>query len=179
MLVNVLVEIEALKEKTFTYSVPSYLEPKVKVGVRVIVPFGNKKINGIVLNYVDSSLYDTKDIIEVLDDNEILSEELILLGKKMSKMYISPLMSCYLSMLPSALKFNKNNTKIKYSIYYEKVNDLDKPSRGELNILELFKNNECVSNSDIKNKVSECNQILANNRMIYNDLCCLNPLAVV
>ena len=48
MLVSVLVEIEALKEKTFTYSVPSYLEPNVKVGKRVCVPFGKKRINGII-----------------------------------------------------------------------------------------------------------------------------------
>ena len=152
MLVSVLVEIEALKEKTFTYSVPSNLESNVKVGVRVVVPFGKKKINGIVISYADSCEYDVKDIIDVLDDSPILSEELISLGKIMSKMYISPLMSCYLSMLPSALKFNKNNTKIKYSIYYEKVGNLDNPSKGELNILNLFNDNKYVSNSLIKNK---------------------------
>ena len=152
MLVSVLVEIEALKEKTFTYSVPSNLESSVKVGVRVVVPFGKKKINGIVISYADSCEYDVKDIIDVLDDSPILSEELISLGKIMSKMYISPLMSCYLSMLPSALKFNKNNTKIKYSIYYEKVGNLDNPSKGELNILNLFNDNKYVSNSLIKNK---------------------------
>ncbi len=152
MLVSVLVEIEALKEKTFTYSVPSYLEPNVKVGKRVCVPFGKKRINGIIIDIIDKSEYEVKDIIDILDDKEVLTEELIKLGKKMSKMYISPLMSCYLSMLPSALKFNNNNTKIKYSIYYEKIKDLDNPSKGELNILNLFNNNKYVKSSDIKNK---------------------------
>lgn len=153
MLVSVLVEIEAFKEKTFTYSVPSNLESKVKIGMRVSVPFGSRKIKGIILNFVTNCEYETKDIIDVLDEEPILNEELIELGKKMSKMYVTSLMSCYLAMLPSALKFNKNNTKIKYNVYYEKINNLDNPSKGELNILNLFNNTNIVSNALIKNKV--------------------------
>ena len=108
MFASVLVEIESLKEKTFTYSIPSNLKNNISVGMRVIVPFGNRKINGIIIDLVNNSSFETKDIIKVLDDKPILSEELILLGKFMSDKYISPLMSCYLTMLPSALKFNKN-----------------------------------------------------------------------
>ena len=152
MLISVLVEIESFNEKTFTYSVPKHLEKNIKLGVRVSVPFGKRKIRGIVIGYVDKSEYETKDIIDILDDEAILNEELIELGKKMSKMYICNLMSCYLSMLPSALKFNNNNTKIKYDTYYEKVNMLDNPSKGELTILNLFNNTNVVKSSLIKNK---------------------------
>ena len=153
MLISVLVEIESFKEKTFTYSVPHNLKSKVKVGVRVVVPFGNRKLRGIVIDYVDNTEYEAKDIIEVLDDSPILNEELIELGKKMSKMYICSLMSCYLSMLPSALKFNNNTTKIKYEVYYEKIKDIDNPTKGELNILNLFDSQKEVKSSLIKNKV--------------------------
>ena len=48
MFVKVLIEINALEDKTFTYSVPSNLTCKIKVGIRVIVPFGKKELNGIV-----------------------------------------------------------------------------------------------------------------------------------
>ena len=151
MFASVLVEIESLKEKTFTYSIPSNLKNNISVGMRVIVPFGNRKINGIIIDLVDNPSFETKDIIKVLDDNPILSEELILLGKFMSDKYISPLMSCYLTMLPSALKFNKNKTKIKYKIYYEKIGDLDNPSKAEDNILKLF-DKDIVEKELIKNK---------------------------
>lgn len=152
MLVSVLVEIKALNEKTFTYSVPTNLIPKAKLGVRVSVPFGSRSLNGLIIGYEKYSEYETKDIIDVLDEEPILSEELIKLGKMMSEKYICSLMSCYQCMLPSALKFNKKDIKIKYEKYVEKINDLDNPSKGEVNILNLFNNNNLVKYSDIKNK---------------------------
>ena len=152
MLVSVLVEIKALNEKTFTYSVPTNLIPKVKLGVRVSVPFGSRSLNGLIIGYEKNSEYETKDIIDVLDEEPILNEELIELGKIMSQKYICSLMSCYQCMLPSALKFNKKDIKIKYEKYVEKINDLDNPSKGEANILNLFNNSNLVKYSDIKNK---------------------------
>lgn len=152
MLVSVLVEIKALNEKTFTYSVPTNLIPKAKLGVRVSVPFGSRSLNGLIIGYEKYSEYETKDIIDVLDEEPILNEELIELGKIMSQKYICSLMSCYQCMLPSALKFNKKDIKIKYEKYVEKINDLDNPSKGEVNILNLFNNSNLVKYSDIKNK---------------------------
>lgn len=152
MLVSVLVEIKALNEKTFTYSVPTNLIPKAKLGVRVSVPFGSRSLNGLITSYEEYSEYETKDIIGVLDEEPILNEELIELGKIMSQKYICSLMSCYQCMLPSALKFNKKDIKIKYEKYVEKINDLDNPSKGEVNILNLFNNSNLVKYSDIKNK---------------------------
>lgn len=152
MLVSVLVEIKSLNEKTFTYSVPTNLIPKAKLGVRVSVPFGSRSLNGLIIGYEKNSEYETKDIIDVLDEEPILNEELIKLGKMMSERYICSLMSCYQCMLPSALKFNKKDIKIKYEKYVEKINDLDNPSKGEVNILNLFNNNNLVKYSDIKNK---------------------------
>lgn len=152
MLVSVLVEIKSLNEKTFTYSVPTNLIPKAKLGVRVSVPFGSRSLNGLIIGYEKNSEYETKDIIDVLDEKPILNEELIELGKMMSERYICSLMSCYQCMLPSALKFNKKDIKIKYEKYVEKINDLDNPSKGEVNILNLFNNSNLVKYSDIKNK---------------------------
>ena len=152
MLVSVLVEIKSLNEKTFTYSVPTNLIPKAKLGVRVSVPFGSRSLNGLIIGYEKNSEYETKDIIDVLDEEPILNEELIELGKIMSEKYICSLMSCYQCMLPSALKFNKKDIKIKYEKYVEKINDLDNPSNGETNILNLFNKSKLVKYSDIKNK---------------------------
>ena len=91
---------------------PTNLIPKVKLGVRVSVPFGSRSLNGLIIGYETYSEYETKDIIDVLDEEPILSEELINLGKVMSQKYICSLMSCYQCMLPSALKFNKKDIKI-------------------------------------------------------------------
>ena len=152
MLVSVLVEIKALKEKTFTYSVPLCLESKVKLGVRVKVPFGKIELSGLIIGYEIGSEYETKDIIEILDDEPILNKELIELGKYMSKKYICSLMSCYQCMLPSALKFNNKKVNIKYEKFIEKVCVLDNPTKGEKTILDLFNDTNIVKYSCIKNK---------------------------
>ena len=50
MTIEVLVELKLKKiDKTFTYSVPQNLEEQIKVGIRVLVPFGKQKLEGFVL----------------------------------------------------------------------------------------------------------------------------------
>ena len=51
MEVKVLVELKAKSiEKTFTYNVPIDIEDKIKIGIRVLVPFANRKLEGFVLD---------------------------------------------------------------------------------------------------------------------------------
>ena len=51
MYVDVLVELKAKKiDKTFTYLVPENFKDKVKIGIRVLVPFGKQTLEGFVLN---------------------------------------------------------------------------------------------------------------------------------
>lgn len=35
--------------KAFTYQIPSSLQNKLKVGMKVLVPFNNRQVHGIVL----------------------------------------------------------------------------------------------------------------------------------
>ena len=51
MVAEVLVEIKARNvDKCFSYNIPQNLIDKVKIGIRVSVPFGKQNIEGIVLN---------------------------------------------------------------------------------------------------------------------------------
>ncbi len=154
MYVDVLIEINRLEDKTFTYNVPSNLKEEIKVGKRVTIPFGNKKLNGIITNIKkeNKSGYDLKDVIDILDDEPLLNDEMLLLGKFMSDTYLCSLMSCYQSMIPSALKFNKKKVNIKYESYITKLKDIDNPTKWESNILNLFNDNKMVLKRDIKNK---------------------------
>ena len=62
----------------FTYSVPQSLEGQVRVGVRVLVPFGRSKTYvGIVdKSSVNCQLSDVnyKDVLQVLDASPILTD---------------------------------------------------------------------------------------------------------
>ena len=127
MTIDVLVEINInKKDKTFTYLVPDNLINKVSVGKRVLVPFGKQVIEGFILginNDIDNNL---KEIIDVIDEERILNEELLKLGKKISDTTVSNLVSVYQAMLPKGYKASKKSTVKDKLVGYLKVIDKDK-----------------------------------------------------
>lgn len=79
-------------QRTFTYSVPESLAPFVQRGSYVLVPFGTKKVSGIVVDFPETtSLTSIKPIIDILDPKPIVSERLMRLGEWMADYYCSPL----------------------------------------------------------------------------------------
>mgnify|MGYP004510007945 FL=1 len=117
MVANVLVELSNRNiDKTFTYNIPNELENLIKVGIRVLVPFGKQTLEGFVLSISENtnSEIELKDIIKPIDDEVILNEELLELGKFIKRKTLSTLISAYQVMLPKALKADKK-TKINKS----------------------------------------------------------------
>ena len=120
MYVGVLVELSNKNiDKIFTYSVPSFLQDKMKVGIRVEVPFGRQILEGFVISFINDVSIETKDIISITSDDVILNEELLALGKIMQKETLSTLISCYQVMLPKALKAKKGSVvNVKFDTFY-------------------------------------------------------------
>lgn len=117
MYVDVLVEIISGKDQTFTYKCN---DKNIKVGMRVLVPFGRQKIEGFVvkINQEKNFDYEIKEVIDVIDESPVINEEMLNLGKYISKKTLSPLIKCYQTMLPSALKAgSKKNVNKKYQTY--------------------------------------------------------------
>ena len=111
MFADVLVELKAKRiDKTFTYLIPNNLIDKVKVGIRVLVPFGKQTLEGFVLNIEkDKDIdYELKEIIDIVDEEPVLNEEMLELGKYISLKTLCNLIHAYQTMLPAALKAHKN-----------------------------------------------------------------------
>lgn len=127
MYIDVLVELKAKKlDKTFTYNVPSNLIDKIEIGKRVLVSFGKQVLEGFILSINNSSNFDyeLKDIIDVIDDDRIINEEMLELGKYIQKKTLCTLISAYQTMLPSALKAKKNFfVNKKYDTYLTIIDD--------------------------------------------------------
>ena len=92
----------------FTYSVPQPLGEQVKIGVRVLVPFGrNKTYVGIVAKTHRGPLpseFQIKNILQVLDVAPILLDTQFALWQWISDYYMSPIGEVYKAALPSGLK---------------------------------------------------------------------------
>jgi primosomal protein N' (replication factor Y) len=90
-------------DQTFTYSLPLTLQHRVQVGTRVIVPFGTRKLTGVVLAVHDTKPeIAVKDAFRLVDPQPVLDDELIALGRWISGYYCSPLGEVLRSMLPLA-----------------------------------------------------------------------------
>ena len=98
MVCECLVELEhVFIDKTFTYKINKEQLPLLKVGMRVVVPFGKQTLEGFVLKIYenkDVSLENKlKEIISIVDTYPILNEELLTLGKYISKNTLCSLMN--------------------------------------------------------------------------------------
>ncbi len=117
MYADILVEINSL-EKTFTYKIGDGVH--ALVGMRALVPFGNRELEGFIMKiYCDGDFdYEVKEIIKLVDDHPVINEEMMELGKYISKKSLSTLIRAYQTMLPRALKArNKEKTNKKYMTY--------------------------------------------------------------
>ena len=167
MIIGVLVEITNKNvDKIFDYSVPSNLESKIKIGIRVSVPFGKMTLEGFVLEIKNDKTTDKelKEIIDVVDEDIIVNEELLELGKKMSKTTLASLMSCFGVMLPKALKAKSGSSvNIRYDTYYRLnnySNDI-KFTTKQLQIINLIKEKKLVIRKELVNiSLSSLNSLI-------------------
>ncbi len=118
-------------DKLYTYIV----KDDVKPGMRVLVNFGKSYRVGIVLflheNYIGDHFDKLKEIHSVLDDEPIISKELIKLGLWMKERYLIGYSKAFSPILPPG-----NLQKIKKKIVIEKYpygEDLEKLNSVDLN----------------------------------------------
>jgi primosomal protein N' (replication factor Y) (superfamily II helicase) len=90
-------------DQAFTYSLPLTLQPRVRAGARVVVPFGARKLTGVALRIHDETPEaPVKDAFRLIDSEPVLSDELIALARWISGYYCAPLGEVLRSMLPLA-----------------------------------------------------------------------------
>jgi primosomal protein N' (replication factor Y) len=87
---------------TFTYAIPQHLSNADLVGSRVVVPFRNRAMVGVVVALVanPSAGKKTKEIVELLDVVPALPQKLIELGTWVSRYYVAPIGETLRAMLP-------------------------------------------------------------------------------
>lgn len=172
MIAKVLVEINNINvDKTFDYIVPFEYIEKIKIGMRVKVPFASRELEGFVLDLVNSTddNYELKEIISIVDTEPILNNELLHLGQFMSKKYFSTLISCYQTMLPKALKAQNKTTINKKMIKYVELcsNSFPKLKSNQEKIVEYLRINGKVKKEEVnKISVSGVNTLIKNGIII-------------
>ena len=96
---EVSVNSPAAQRRTFSYTVPPGLN--ITVGQAIRVPFGEKVLQGIVIELTDyPAVEETREISSTIDPHPLLSPARIALARWLSKRYLSPLFDAVAPMLP-------------------------------------------------------------------------------
>lgn len=108
-------EVDRVFDYSAAFDIPS--------GSRVEVPFGNRRLEGFVIRKKENSSHETKDIIRVLDEKKVLSDEMLELAAYLNKYknlrYIDVLRLC----IPSKLRGNR--VKIQQKAFITLTGDAD------------------------------------------------------
>jgi len=95
-------------DQLFTYALPETLRHRVQTGCRILVPFGVRKLTGIILRCHDEKPAVTaRDALRLLDSEPVLSGELIALGRWIAAYYCAPLGEVLRTMLPLAAEIRR------------------------------------------------------------------------
>ena len=168
MYADILVEVVTKStDKTFTYKIPDGMN--ALVGMRALVPFGKRNLLGFIVKIYDKKdfVYEVKDIIEVIDEYPVLNEEMLELGKYISKKTLSPLTMAYQTMLPRALKAKeKNRIKKKMVKYVRVLETKEVTSLKQKMILEYVLKNGEVPKSEVNNISSSALKTLIKNGVL-------------
>jgi primosomal protein N' (replication factor Y) len=94
-------------DMAFTYRIPAEVAPVV--GGRVLVPFRQQRLSGIVTELHDRKpSVAAKNIISVLDPTPVLDDQLLRLGRWIADYYLAPVGEVFRTMLPLSAEFKRS-----------------------------------------------------------------------
>ncbi len=88
-------------DRLFTYELPLTLRHRVQIGCRVLVPFGSRRLTGMVLRvHEEAPEQPAREVLQTLDAEPVLDDELLRLGQWIAEYYCAPLGEVLRGMLP-------------------------------------------------------------------------------
>jgi primosomal protein N' (replication factor Y) len=134
---------------TYTYRLPYELNSHIKTGIRVIVPFGRKKLYTAIVAKIHEEVpknYQVKYVESILDKEPIIIANQFKLWKWISEYYMANLGDVMNASLPSNFKLG-SETKICIHPDFDK--DYDKLSDKEYLIIEALELQEELSLKEV------------------------------
>ncbi|RMF96892.1 MAG: primosomal protein N' [Candidatus Schekmanbacteria bacterium] len=148
------VAVEFNTRNLYTYAISEESLGKIKRGSRVLVPFGKREITGYVeeiLDNKDTNGYQIKEISFVIDEEPLISDDMIRLCHWASEYFLSPIAFFYRCAYPpgsnfaSSLKIAKKE-EIKVDEYFPLLSDKEKE------LLNIIEDKKAVTVKSLKKK---------------------------
>jgi len=139
---------------SFAYGTPEKLESVVDVGFSVLVPFGRRRLSGVVVgisDMTDIARDKLRDVIEVLDSEPTLTPDLLELANWMSEYYMCPIGEVLSQMVPPGTQISSKKI-LRISSGVEPVAGLTK---SEEELLSVIGERSSVDTEYLKRKLKE------------------------
>lgn len=145
---------------TFTYTVPDEFANGIDIGMRTVVPFGNKKmytgIVSLIHTFTPQLPYEPKHIFYFPDSKPILRHPQLKFWQWISDYYQSYLGDVYRAAVPSGLKL-ESETQVKINPHY---NGDYAFSDKELLLLDALSDGKTITVNEL-NRITEINNTLS------------------
>jgi primosomal protein N' (replication factor Y) len=146
---------------SFDY-LPHNFEISWKTGIRVKVPFGSRELIGVIINIkkVDKEIDTTKlkTIIEAVDQQPIISADLLSLTQWLSNYYHHPIGDCFQTVLPKKIRLGETAelaTEAYWQLTSKQINfNLGKKQQQVITLLKDY--SEGVSQKFIYQQLGQC-----------------------
>ncbi|HEU0120556.1 MAG TPA: primosomal protein N' [Bryobacteraceae bacterium] len=152
-------------DQPFTYSVPLSLQHRLKPGARVVVPFGSRKLTGVVLRtHGDFPEARTRAVEKLIDEEPIFDEPLLRLAAWVAAYYCAPLGEVLRGMAPTSAETTRSKVYaltdagrdiVRQSLFGEEDSS---PQAKLLRMLEV----RPLSLGYLKTKVEDASRLLKN-----------------
>ncbi len=140
------------QRKTFSYSIPPGMD--ISIGQAVWVPFGEKTLQGIVLELTDyPAVEETREISDIIDPRPFLSPAQVKLAYWISQYYLSPLFDATALMLPPGFE-RRALTFITFASITSDF-DLNNLNEEQKSTLDLIKKQGRVSLKQLENTLGK------------------------
>ncbi|MEG2246992.1 MAG: primosomal protein N' [Peptostreptococcaceae bacterium] len=145
-------------DSLFTYEVPDFLSENIKIGHRVLAPFGmyNKPLEGFVfdiVNHVDENIK-TKKLVDLLDEEAIFNKDDISLIVWMKNKYLCTYIDCINLLYPKGYKLNN------YKVITLINEDYKSTNNNENKIIDILKDNKFKIKFDKIKKIPNANNLI-------------------
>lgn len=158
---------------TFTYRISDGFIDKAEIGKRVLVNFRNKTVTGIITGLKSKSeVKKIKEIVAILDEERIFTDELIEFCSWISNYYISPPGEVLFSAIPGKINIQSDVYYFLSDDYREKLDKITSGKAIFLDIIEYFekKSNTGLTKSQLEKKLNSNDLSSILSELIQNGL---------
>lgn len=158
----------------FTYSVPDNLKNEIEVGKRVLVQFGKRKIYTAIIISIsfEKPKYETKPILDILDEKPIVTLNQLHLWEWISRYYLCHLGEVMKAALPNGLNI-ESESKILIGANF---NNFEPQNEVEEILHKILNEKQYISLEDFQQKINRKNIRIQLNKWLRNQYISLEEI---